>query len=60
MKSENERAIKLAHLKKCGFKRTGHWALIKNGKLKLKTRSCLEGRAVYLFVIKSSIRYVGK
>jgi hypothetical protein len=61
MKSTNERAIKLADLKKHGFKRIGHWTLDKNRKLELKTSSSLKGLvAVYLFVIKSSIRYVGK
>jgi hypothetical protein len=60
MKSESERAIKLAGLRKHGFKRIGHWALDKNRQLELKTRSRPEGLAIYLFVIKGSIRYVGK
>jgi hypothetical protein len=60
MKSESERDIKLAGLIKHGFKRIGHSALDKNRQLELKTRSRPEGLAIYLFVIKSSIRYVGK
>ncbi|HEY3621892.1 MAG TPA: hypothetical protein VGL12_05765 [Roseiarcus sp.] len=58
----SERSINLTYLRSAGFKRIGYWEFTRNSTLKLKKTRRFDEKtpAIYLFVIKGTIHYVGK